>query len=208
MRPVFQPKILLTRLSLAQAFFSSTGWSLCFWSTVPGSFRSFFWYSLLDLGEVLQQHCCCQCVSAEEQQVTHSKRCMPWFRKEQFSAPEDDHICYLETLRELETFWLFLCLFAPLCPNLHIRGFLDFFTLRAFKGFEGLWASLGSPFLLKWERKWRGLLLTSASRGSDFAVWFQATEIYLALKGARPLGDMDIVGGRCADENGGRKECI
>lgn len=64
---------------------------------------------------------------------------------------------------------------CSLCPHLHIRGCLDFFTLLAFRVFESLWAPLGSPFLLKWERQWRGLLLTSASRVSDFPVWFEAT---------------------------------
>jgi len=46
-------------------------------------------------------------------------------------------------------FWTASVPFCSLPPHLHIRGHLNFFTFLAFRGFEGLSASLCSWFLCK-----------------------------------------------------------
>lgn len=175
-KPVFQQEILLTRLSVAQRVFKNIVWSLCFPSIIPGSFRSLLPPHAQFIG--FGKRSCSSLVAACVSVLMNSRPILA--RDTRWNSERNNfQLAKMPILlpgisagaRDYLADSVPLC---SLCPHLHIRGCLDFFTLLAFRVFESLWAPLGSPFLLKWERQWRGLLLTSASRASDFPVWFEA----------------------------------
>lgn len=187
-RTVFQPEIWL---SLAWAAFSSTDCYLYFQSVIPGSFRSV----LFPL--------CVQFIGFGKRSFNITVACASLFRNSRLLVVRD-------TCRDSErnNFQLakmpvlvpgssagtgdFSAVSVPLCslhPHLRIRGYLDFFPLLAFEGFE----SLSIPKLLVSMRVGKETERTAADFGLSglwfsCRIWRHRYRVNLELRDARPPG--------------------
>lgn len=172
MRPVFQQEVLLTRLNMAQRVFNNTGWSLCFQSIATGSFRSLLPPRAQIIG--FGKRSCSSLIAACWSVLMNSRpivaRDTLRFRKEQFSACSDAHIATWSLCRRWRLFGWFRASLLFLSSPLH-QGML----WLHFAGLQRIWRSLSTPWLSISFQVGKGLLLTSATRASDFPVWFGAT---------------------------------
>lgn len=196
-RPVLQQEILLTSLNVAQRVFKNTGWSLCFPSIIPGSFRSLLPPHAQFIG--FGKRSCSSLVAACVSALTNSRPILA--RDTRWNSEMNNfQLVQMPVLlpgisagaRGYLADSVPLC---SLCPHLRIRGCLDFFTLLAFRGFESLWAT---PRLSISSQVGKAVERTAADfsqSGLWFSclVWSHIYRVNLELRDDRPLGKMNIV---------------
>lgn len=187
----------LTRLNVAQRVFQSPGWFLFFQSIVTGSFRSLLLpphTQIIGFGKRSWSSLIAACLSGLMNSRPIVARDTLWnSERSNFQLVQMPILLHGISAGAGD----YLADSVPLCalsPHLCIGGCLHF-TLLAFRGFEGLWAPLGSPFLLKWGKAAERTAADFSHSGLWFSclVWSHISWVNLELRDARPMGKINIV---------------